>query len=63
MADLIDGPRWGPAEGGKPRKLVVLLHGLGADGFDLIDLAPDWGKAVPNALFVAPHAPERGRRR
>jgi len=58
MADLIDGPRWGPAEGGKPRKLVVLLHGLGADGFDLIDLAPDWGKAVPNALFVAPHAPD-----
>jgi phospholipase/carboxylesterase len=37
---------------------VVLLHGLGADGFDLIDLAPGWGKAVPDALFVAPHAPE-----
>jgi len=58
MADLLDGPRWGPADGGAPRKLVVLLHGLGADGFDLIDLAPNWGKAVPDALFVAPHAPE-----
>jgi phospholipase/carboxylesterase len=57
MAGL-DGPRWGPAAGGAPRKLVVLLHGLGADGFDLIDLAPQWGKAVPQALFVAPHAPE-----
>ncbi len=54
----LDGPRWGPADGGAPRKLVLLLHGLGADGFDLIDLAPDWGKAVPGALFVAPHAPE-----
>jgi phospholipase/carboxylesterase len=58
MPDVLDGPRWGPAEGGAPRKLVVLLHGLGADGFDLIDLAPGWGQAVPDALFVAPHAPE-----
>jgi phospholipase/carboxylesterase len=57
MPETLDGPRWGPAEGGAPRKLVVLLHGLGADGFDLIDLAPGWGKAVPGALFVAPHAP------
>jgi hypothetical protein len=37
---------------------VVLLHGLGADGYDLIDLAPGWGQAVPEAAFVAPHAPE-----
>lgn len=58
MAELLDGPRWGPASGGAPRGLVVLLHGLGADGFDLIDLAPGWGKAVPHAAFVAPHAPE-----
>lgn len=57
MAGL-DGPRWGPASGAAPRKLVVLLHGLGADGFDLIDLAPGWGKAVPEAAFVAPHAPD-----
>lgn len=56
--EQLDGPRWGPAAGGKPRRLVVLLHGLGADGFDLIDLAPGWGKAVPEALFIAPHAPE-----
>jgi phospholipase/carboxylesterase len=40
------------------RGLVVLVHGLGADGFDLIDLAPRWGEAVPGALFVAPHGPE-----
>jgi len=58
MADGLEGPRWGPASGSVPRKLVVLLHGVGADGFDLIDLAPGWGKAVPEALFVAPHAPE-----
>ena len=37
---------------------MLLLHGVGADGFDLIDLAPGWGKAAPEALFLAPHAPE-----
>ena len=58
MTTRLDGPRWGPASGGPPRKLVVLLHGLGADGYDLIDLAPGWGQAVPEAAFVAPHAPE-----
>jgi phospholipase/carboxylesterase len=58
MASLLDGPRWGPASGGRVRGLVVLVHGLGADGFDLIDLAPRWGQAVPGALFVAPHGPE-----
>ena len=58
MAEALDGPRWGPAAGGAPRHLVLLLHGVGADGFDLIDLAPGWGKAVPDALFIAPHGPE-----
>ncbi|WP_338663660.1 phospholipase [Pararoseomonas sp. SCSIO 73927] len=56
MAEL-DGPRWGPANKGRVRQIVFLLHGVGADGNDLIDLAPQWGLAVPDALFVAPHAP------
>ncbi|MBE9606721.1 phospholipase [Acetobacteraceae bacterium H6797] len=54
----LKGPQWGPASGGKPKMLVVLVHGVGADGNDLIDLAPYWGKTVPDALFVSPHAPE-----
>lgn len=58
MTDLLQNPRWGPASGGAIRQLVVLLHGVGADGFDLIDLAPGWGAALPDALFLAPHAPE-----
>ena len=56
MAEL-DGPRWGPASKGVPRQLVVLCHGLGADGHDLIDLAPSWGHALPDALFVSVDAP------
>ena len=53
----LTGPSWGPAAGGAPRQLVVLCHGLGADGHDLIDLAPSWGPAAPHALFVSPDAP------
>jgi len=56
MAEL-DGPRWGPASKAAPRQLVVLCHGLGADGHDLIDLAPTWAHALPDALFVSVDAP------
>jgi len=56
MAEL-DGPRWGPASKGAPRELVILCHGLGADGHDLIDLAPSWGHALPDASFVSVDAP------
>ena len=38
--------------------LVVLLHGWGADGDDLIPLADEWGGALPHAAFAAPDAPE-----
>ena len=50
--------RWGPASGGAPRQLVVLCHGVGADGRDLIDLAPHWAASLPDATFSAPDAPE-----
>jgi phospholipase/carboxylesterase len=53
----LTGPSFGPAAGGKPTALVVMLHGLGADGRDLIALAPMLARAVPRALFVSPDAP------
>ncbi|HEY6433562.1 MAG TPA: phospholipase, partial [Acetobacteraceae bacterium] len=56
MAEL-EGLRWGPASKGTARQLVVICHGLGADGHDLIDLAPSWGHALPDAVFAAPDAP------
>jgi phospholipase/carboxylesterase len=57
MAEL-DGPRWGPKQAGPPRQLVVICHGVGADGHDLIDLAPHWAAALPHAAFASPDAPE-----
>ncbi len=56
MAGL-DGPRLPPRSGGPARQLVVLLHGVGADGSDLIGLAPVLSAALPDAAFVAPDAP------
>jgi phospholipase/carboxylesterase len=53
----IDGPRLAP-KSGTPKQLVVLLHGLGADGNDLIELGGQWRDRLPDAAFVAPHAPD-----
>lgn len=52
----LDGPRLLPQHG-KPQQLVVLLHGYGADGNDLIGLAPEWRPLLPNAEFISPDAP------
>lgn len=59
MAPPLDGPRLPPASGRAPRQLVVFLHGFGADGNDLIALGRQWARAMPDAAFVSPHAPER----
>jgi phospholipase/carboxylesterase len=57
MMPRLSGPSRPPASGGKPRRLVILLHGLGADGNDLIGLAPYWARLLPDAEFLSPNAP------
>ena len=51
------GPMLAPRSGGPARQVIVLLHGYGADGSDLIGLGHHWGPMFPDALFVAPNAP------
>lgn len=53
---MLDGPRLS-ASSGKTDALVVLLHGYGANGDDLIALGQEWRPALPHASFVAPNAP------
>lgn len=53
----ISGPARKPRSGGAPKQLVILLHGWGADGANLIDLADMFTPVLPDALFVAPNAP------
>jgi len=55
----LTGPRLPPRSRGPARQLVVLLHGYGADGNDLIELGRAWQNLLPDAAFVSPHAPER----
>ncbi len=58
MSDQLSGPMLAPKTG-KAKRLMVLLHGYGSDGNDLIGLARYWQSALPEMLFVAPNAPEK----
>ena len=53
----LHGPSLSPASGEKPKQLVILLHGVGSDGEDLIGMAPYFQKVLPGAKFVSPNAP------
>lgn len=41
----------------KPQQIVLLLHGLGSNGQDLISLAPYFSRELPDAVFISPDAP------
>jgi len=56
MATELNGPRLEPP-GGQAKRLVVFLHGYGADGNDLIDIGRAWQSLLPDTAFVSPHAP------
>ncbi|MET0252112.1 MAG: dienelactone hydrolase family protein [Novosphingobium sp.] len=59
MTKIVNGASLQPLSGQVPRQIVVLLHGFGSSGSDMIALAPEWQQALPDALFLAPHAPQR----
>lgn len=46
-----------PRSGKKPENMVILLHGLGANGMDLIGLARYWDQSLPDTVFLSPDAP------
>lgn len=54
----LNGPLLPPRSGGPATQAVILLHGYGADGSDPISLGQHWSQLLPDALFVAPNAPE-----
>ena len=53
----LTGPFRKPRSGNAAKQLVVILHGWGADGPNLIDLADMFAPALPDAYFIAPNAP------
>ncbi len=56
---IVNGVSLQPKSGGSPKKVVLLLHGYGSNGKDMIALAPAWQQSLPDALFLAPHAPQQ----
>ena len=58
MTRILDSDRKGVAQG-SAKRLVIFLHGYGADGADLLGLADPLGPHLPDTAFVAPNAPER----
>lgn len=59
MSKIVNGASLKPRLGAAPKQIVLLLHGFGSNGADMISLAPHWQDAMPDALFLAPHAPQR----
>jgi phospholipase/carboxylesterase len=57
MAEITNSYEFKPASGAVPKQLVILLHGLGADGHDLLGLAPEFAQSLPDTVFVSPDAP------
>ena len=54
----LSGPFIGPARGGIASSLIILLHGWGADGNDLANLAHPISVRFPGAAFFVPNGPE-----
>jgi len=55
----LQGPEVKPASGGKAKSLVVFMHGVGADGNDLIGLASFLSSRLPDTHFISPNAPQQ----
>lgn len=56
MTKTLSGPMLQPRSE-QLKRLLVLLHGYGSDGADLIALGQYWSGMLPDTLFVAPNAP------
>ena len=58
LTKIVNGSSLQPLSG-TVRRIVLLLHGYGSSGSDLISFAPHWRQALPDTLFLAPNAPQR----
>ncbi len=58
MTRTLKTARRGPPTG-QGRRMVVFLHGYGADGGDLLGLAEPLAPHLPDTVFLAPDAPEQ----
>jgi phospholipase/carboxylesterase len=59
LSKIVNGSSLQPLSGAAPKQIVLLLHGYGSSGADLISMAPHWRQSLPDALFLAPNAPQK----
>lgn len=59
MIDQLQGPHRDPFSGEGAQSLVIMLHGLGASGDDLIGLADALSPIFPRTGFYSPNAPDQ----
>lgn len=55
----LNGPEYFPQSGENPKKAVIILHGVGADGENLMGIVPHLADILPDAYFIAPNGPEQ----
>jgi phospholipase/carboxylesterase len=56
---ILNGPAQKPLSGSKPKSICIMLHGVGADGDNLIGLASAFSNEFPDTFFIAPNGPEK----
>ncbi len=56
--DALTGPMRAPASGKAATSAIVLLHGYGSNGDDLIGLVPFFAQALPDTVFYSPNGAE-----
>lgn len=54
---ILNGSEYFPKEGIKAKKAVIMLHGVGADGENLMGLADQFTDIIADSYFVSPNAP------
>jgi phospholipase/carboxylesterase len=59
LLKITNGRSLQPLSGGAPKQIVLLLHGYGSNGDDLIAMAGPWQNLLPDTLFLAPNAPQQ----
>jgi phospholipase/carboxylesterase len=59
LQKITNGKSLQPLAEGAPKQIVLLLHGYGSNGDDLISLAQHWRHLLPDTLFLAPNAPDK----
>ncbi len=55
--NFLEGPELAPLSG-NAKQLIILMHGLGSNGSDLIELAPIMQTMLPDAHFISPNGVE-----